>query len=197
MTPLLPSKLKETSSPLKPDITKEEWNDLPRVERIYQSLMYPRHFQLSSQDEVYLDMMRKAYNMMFDSATDREAQRLIKTMNKDKSLELSEVVELMRCTKLLFGRIDVRDVQFDRMLRRHQLEDIARRARNAGDIKNERLAVSKLIDLDRLQIQEAQDNEPKIPQLPEVIISSAEDIIAPESSHELAIIESQPHDEEE
>ncbi len=200
--PSLPSSTNAPSSPVdRPDITKQEYNALPRVDRIYNALMYPRHFQMNNTDEVYLGMMKSAYNIILTAATEQKARMLIKVIITARSLDTAETLELIRATKEFFGKIEIRDVTFDRMVARHKMMDIAERARIAGDLKQERLAWGKLIDLDALEVRETESQAPVIPELPDIVILGVDDDVDDDDDVDVddnAIIESQPgHSDEE
>lgn len=166
------------------EITKEEYKQLPRWERIYYSVMYPRHFQITSADEQYFEMMKLAFSLMMSSETDHRARQLIKLIKPGVTLNAADTLELIHATKEFFGKIDYRNKDFDRMIMRHRIQDNANRARLAGDYKEERLALGQLARLDALEIAEAEAAGPQFPPLPDITFKVFED----------AIIESQPYD---
>lgn len=173
-----------------PDISKAEYQKLGRIDRIYNAIMYPRHFQMTDADESYLEMMKKAYNLLLATPTEHQARQLIRQVNLNKTLSMADTMELIRSTKELFGKIEIRDVTFDRAVMRHRLQDLYHRAKLAGDIKNERLALKQLVDLDDLAVKDAKVLGPVIPPLPDVQMECFQDDPLPK--FEGAIIESLP-----
>lgn len=160
------------SSVLKPELSKKEFNALPRKDRIWQSILFPKHFQLSDQDESYFRLMRMAYNILLSATTDQHALQLIRIMDPEKTLTLSEVVELITETKEFFGRMVLREERFERVRARHRLEEYIVRCQAAGDLKNERLALLQLDKLDDKEFREAQTDGPVIPDVPDVFFIS-------------------------
>jgi len=184
--------------PERPQITRTENRDLPRIERIYNHLMWPKWFDLTEADTKHLERMRIAYNILIAAPTDVEARAMIRTAVLGTRLTISEVIELIYDTKELFGRINASNKDFDRQVVRAQLIELARRAREAGDLKQERLAWSDIIRLDGLALKEKESAGPIVPPLPDVVITNAIPAPSTRQDHsEPAIIESTPTDEEE
>lgn len=180
MSKALPSTSKQLTSSqrnLDPDISKDTFHDLPRVERIYYSIMFPRHFQLNNQDTEYLKMMQAAHSILFSASTDFHARQLIKNMRIGKSFTLSETIELIRDTQGLFGKIEMHDKEFSRIMLRHRFQVNANNSREKGDFKEERLALRNLMELDALAVREKEDAGPVIPQLPNVRFGDFDDAI--------------------
>jgi len=150
--------------------------------------MWPRWFRMSDVDNKYLELMKLTYNLLVATPTDQQAHFLIQQIKPGVMLSMGEVVDLVRSTKEFYGRIEVRSTTFDRMIVRHRLEDVYHRAKLAGDLREERLALLQLQKLDDLAIKEAKDSGPVIPELPNVIITNR---------IEAAIIESIPGEDEE
>lgn len=173
------------SSQHNPDITKSAFNELPRVERIYYSIMFPKHFQLNNQDTEYLKLMQAAHSILFSAATDFHARQLIKNMRIGRSFTLGETIELIRSTQELFGKIEMHDKEFSRIVLRHRFQVNANNSREAGDFKEERLALRNLMELDALAVREKEESGPIIPQLPNVRFGDFDN----------AIIESRPEDD--
>lgn len=186
-----------SSRPDRPEITNKENQSLPRVERIYNHLLWPRHFSITEHDDRYLEAMKLAYNILMAAPTDFEASAMIREVVPGRKLTSAEVTDLKWSTKELFGKMDVRNVDFDRLVMRNQIIDVARRAKLAGDLKNERLAYKDLMNLDRLAVKEHESKAPVVPPLPNVTFTSAVPKKELKEKPELAIIESTPHDEEE
>lgn len=182
-----PDKSSSSLPELAPSVSKAEYGGLGRSERIYNAVMFPRHFQLSNQDADYLELMKRAYNILLTSATDQGARRLISEIKPGSRLALAEVIELIRCTKEFFGKIEVRNVEFDRMVQRQRLIDLYNRCKIANDLFNERLTLHQIERLDSLALKEKEESAPQVPPLPNVTFTPYED----------AIIESMPTDEEE
>jgi len=143
---------------------------------------------MSDVDNKYLELMKLTYNLLVATPTDHQAHFLIQQIKPGVMLSMGEVVDLVRSTKEFYGRIEVRSTTFDRMIVRHRLEDVYHRAKLAGDLREERLALLQLQKLDDLAIKEAKDSGPVIPELPNVIITNR---------IESAIIESIPGEDEE
>ena len=180
-----------SSLPERPEISDIENRRLSRPERIFNHLLWPRHFRISDADETQLERMKLTYNILAAAVSDIEARAMIKEVVIGVTLTTAEVLELIWETKELFGKLSFRNVDFDRAVVRMQLLDLVRRAKAAGDIKNERLAWKQLIDLDRLAVKENESNAPVVPALPNVIFTNKYE------DEELAHIESTPIDDEE
>ena len=185
----------KNSQPDRPQISHRENQQLPRHERIYNYLMWPKHFNLTDADEKQLQRMQMAYNILIEAPTDMEARAKIKAAILGVKLTLSEVLELIWETKALFGKISFRNSDFDRAVLRQKLIELARRAKKEGDLKQERLAYADIIRLDGLEQKEKDSGAPVIPQLPNVRFTNVQP--QKKSEHDLAIIESTPADEEE
>lgn len=183
--------------PERPQISKSENRELPRTERIYNHLMWPKYFDLSNDDALQLDRMRIAYNILVAAPTDVEARAMIRATVLGTKMRLPDVIELIWETKELFGRINTSNRDFDRTVVRAQLIELARRAKVAGDLKQERLAWSDIIRLDGLVLKEQESKAPVIPPLPDVVISSSIPEAQKEPIGDPAILESTPEDEEE
>jgi hypothetical protein len=187
----------QSSQPDRPRISAKENQQLPRHERIYNHLLWPKYFDISDTDSRALDRMRLAYNILMAAPTDLEARAMIKAAIIGVRLSLSEVIELIWETKALFGRIGTRNSQFDRDVMRAQLIDVARRAKLAGDIKQERLVWNDIIRLDDLALKEKESAGPIVPPLPDVVITNVIPPAKKENEYDDAIVESTPADEEE
>lgn len=172
----------------RPEISKEEHRQLPRNQRIYYSLRWPRYYPMSHVDAVYFEKVQIAYNILFSADSEIKAQIMIKNAFIGKKLSALQSLELIQSAKELFGKIQIRDTDFDRMMLRHRLNDLVQRARLQNDLKNERLAIKQLAQLDALEVRKKDEGKPEIPILPPLrIVTDAEP----------AIIESIPVDEEE
>lgn len=172
-----------------PEIRKEDYPGLPRIDRIYYAIMYPRYFQMTNADEDRLELMKRTYNILIAASTDQQARNLIKVVRPGPALSTSDVLELIRETKEFFGKIEIRDITFDRAVMRHRLLDLYTRAKLSGDIWNERLALKQLTDLDALAVKDpGSSGTPVIPELPDIKIVDMDDA---------AIIISKPHADEE
>ena len=171
-----------------PGISREEFNGLPRVDKIYYSVVYPKYFQRSYTDDDYLELMKLCFSILISATTEFRARQLVKQIRPNLTLDTSDALELIRCTKIFFGKIHYKHDDFDRMYIRERLRDVANRARLTGDIKNERLALKQLTDLDALAIREAESEGPVVPELPNVKFS----VFKKPSDVSDAIIESQP-----
>lgn len=175
MKPVSPTlqNLLDSSPPDRPEITKAQYNVLPRVERLYYGVIYPRFFRLSSGDEEYLDLIKQTYNIMIqcgakDEDSEEGAKVMIKHMVPNYTLQMPQILELMRDAKSFFGKIVVTDIEFDRHILRKRLWDLAERAKKDKDFYCERLALKELIKLDGLAVSAKKDEGPVIPPLPEI-----------------------------
>lgn len=176
-----------------PAISQKEYAGLPREERIYHAIVYSRYFSMNAPDAAYFDLVKLAYNILFAAPTDMQARAMIRHIRPGVELDASEVTELIRITKHLYGKIKSRDADFDRDILRNQLLDLIQRCKNVGDLENERRAYKQLADLENLALRESKNNAPVIPALPDVEFV----IKPPPQIGEPAIIESYPNDEEE
>ncbi|HZV71625.1 MAG TPA: hypothetical protein VFG10_18865 [Saprospiraceae bacterium] len=164
----------------KPEIIREDYNRLSRVDRIFQSMLWPRHFQLPDQDIRYLDSLKVAHACLRNYSTDREAMAVLKHAIPGKKLSLGEVTHLVRDAKQLFGKLIMRDADFDREKLRDRYLRNADKAWDGGDIDAERKALRAIADLDKKDAS-GSSKDPVIPQLPNVIFTTkkiqAEDAI--------------------
>lgn len=151
-----------------PEISKEDHRRLPRDQRIYYSLRWPKVYPMSNVDEVYFEKVQIAYNILFSAETEQRAEVMIKNAFPGRKLSQMQVYNLISSAKSLFGNIEARNDDFDRMMLRRQLQDIVRRAKDEGDLKNERLALKQLAQLDALEIKKKEDVKPVIPGLPAI-----------------------------
>lgn len=176
----------------RPSINQIDYKGLPREERLFHALMYPRYFTMTAPDESYFDLCKLAYNILFSAPTDMQARTMIAEIRPGVKLDHAEVTELIRVTKYLFGKIQSRDADFDRDMLRNQLLDLIQRCKIAGDLENERRAYKQLADLENLALKESKYHAPVIPPLPNVnyFVKPAPQI------GDAAIIESSPDEEE-
>lgn len=179
-----------SSLPERPEISRQDNLRLPRTQRIYNHLLWPRFFDITEYDARQLDRMKLAYNILIAAPTDLEARAMIQIVITDAHLSFSEVMELIYETKDLFGKLQFRNADFDRSVMRMQLLDLVRRNRLAGDLKEERLALLQLTKLDDLAIKESVNNAPVVPPLPDI------KFVTKYADEEMAITESSPDHEE-
>lgn len=179
-----------SSLPERPEISAKENLRLPRRERLYNHLLWPRHFHITESDARQLERMKLTYNILMAAPTDIEARAMIRVVVTDKDLDTSEVMELIYETKELFGKLQFRQTDFDRGVLRLQLQDLVRRNRVLGNVKEERLALLQLMKLDSLSVKENESSAPVVPALPNVVF------VTKYAGEEAAQIESSPDEEE-
>ncbi len=180
-----------SSLPERPEISAKENLRLPRRERLYNHLLWPKYFQVTEADARQLERMKLAYNILMAAPSDIEAIASIRVVVMDKELTTSEAMELIYETKELFGKLQFRQIDFDRGVLRLQLQDLVRRNRVSGNTKEERLTLLQLMKLESLAVKDNESSAPVVPPLPNVIITNKY------ADAEAAHIESSPIDEEE
>lgn len=157
----------------RPDITGDQYKRLPRIERLYYAVVYPRYFQMSAPDLEHLELVKQAYNIMVECGGKDEdkadgAKIRIKHMVPGRTLGLSEILELMRDAKAFFGRVVVTDADYDRNAIRRRLWELVELSRKKDDLFEERLALEALMKLDGLAVNSKKDTAPVIPPMPEI-----------------------------
>lgn len=179
-----------SSLPERPEISAKENLRLPRRERLYNHLLWPKYFHITEADSRQLERMKLTFNILMAAPTDFEARAMVRAVVTDTDLSTAEVMELIYETKDLFGKLQFRNIDFDRGVMRMQLLDLVRRNRVSGNAKEERLGLLQLMKLDSLAVKENESNAPIVPALPNVVF------VTKYAGEEAAQIESSPDEEE-
>lgn len=100
-----------------------EFSKASRIERIYMHLMQPRDFDLTFDEDDYLQKLREAFCILSENPSKSQSITLLREMYPEHKKE--SIYRIINDSQELFGNIIQSNKSFDRMVLRERLLKIA------------------------------------------------------------------------
>ena len=113
--------------------TVKEWEDADILGRIEISILNPKYFQLSGDEEKYFSRLKKCFHILSDCNSEIKAYRLMKEVFP--AIQHREIYKIISDTQKYFSRIIERNVEFDRIMQTDRILKHIEGAKREGDFK--------------------------------------------------------------
>ena len=132
-----------------PILSKNGRHSTDRTDRLFYHLMEPEHYPINDRDAAHLEKLRLTFQIISEESQLKRAVEMLKAVLPEEYSE-AHYYRLINDSQALFGGVIRRNKAFDRMIIRERLMALAERAKEAGEMDQERRCLEAVMKLEGL-----------------------------------------------